>query len=84
MNEQVGWRALVRNLKREAPYWASTLPQVPRLVHKLLADDRVTRLEKALGALHAQGERRNRLIGALLAAIGVWLVAQLWALFRFL
>ena len=26
MNEQVGWRALLRTLKNEAPYWATTLP----------------------------------------------------------
>ena len=36
MHEQVGWRALVRNLKNEAPYWARTLPQVPRLAHQAL------------------------------------------------
>jgi len=33
MNEQVGWRGLLRALRREAPFWASTLPQLPRLAH---------------------------------------------------
>src|SRR5213075_2603267 len=31
MSEQVGWRGLMRNLRHEAPYWANTLPQLPRL-----------------------------------------------------
>lgn len=35
-NEQLGWRALLRNVKEEAPYWANTLPQLPRLIHKAL------------------------------------------------
>jgi ubiquinone biosynthesis protein len=30
MSEQIGWRALVRRLRQEAPYWANTLPQLPR------------------------------------------------------
>jgi len=38
MREQVGWRSLVRNLRREAPFWAATLPQIPRLVHRALAE----------------------------------------------
>ncbi|MDE2586250.1 MAG: ubiquinone biosynthesis regulatory protein kinase UbiB, partial [Betaproteobacteria bacterium] len=36
MTGQVGWRGLLRNLKNEAPYWARTLPQIPRLTHQAL------------------------------------------------
>ena len=38
MDERMGWRALVHGVKAEAPAWASTLPQLPRLVHNALAD----------------------------------------------
>src|SRR5579859_480325 len=41
MSEQVGWRGFLRNIGKEAPYWATTLPQLPRLVHRALADDRL-------------------------------------------
>src|SRR6185503_14538961 len=48
MDEQVGWRGLVRTLQREAPYWAATLPQLPRLVHRALAEDRLGGIETAM------------------------------------
>ena len=64
MVEQIGWRGLVRNVKREAPYWAATLPQLPRLLHRLLSEERMDKLERAFDALHSQGARRNRLLGA--------------------
>ncbi len=81
MSDQIGWRGFVRTLKREAPYWASTLPQVPRLLHRLLAEERVEQLEKAFQALHAQGERRNRILIAVLVVFAVWVALQGWALF---
>jgi len=68
MSEQVGWRALARTLRREAPYWAQTLPTIPRLLHRLLAEDRVGELEAALERLAAQSRRRNQLLAGLLAA----------------
>ena len=84
MIDQIGWRGFVRTLKREAPYWASTLPQVPRLMHKLLAEQRVEKMEAAFGALHAQGERRNRLLAAVLAVFAIWVALQAWAIFKVL
>src|SRR5690606_28294568 len=37
MQEQVGWRALLVQLKREAPRYAKLLPELPRLLHHNLA-----------------------------------------------
>jgi ubiquinone biosynthesis protein len=37
MREQVGWRALARRLRDEAPEWVQTLPQLPRLAHRALS-----------------------------------------------
>jgi len=84
MVDQIGWRGVVRNLKREAPYWAATLPQVPRLLHKLLAEERAEKLERAFGALYAQGQFRNRLLAALLAVAAAWVAVQAWAVFKVL
>jgi ubiquinone biosynthesis protein len=37
MNDQIGWSGFVARLRTEAPLWANTLPQLPRLVHAALA-----------------------------------------------
>ena len=66
MQDQVGWRGFVRSLQREAPYWASTLPQLPRLAHRLLADDRLAPLERAVQALARENARRNDILAAML------------------
>src|SRR5204863_10161059 len=54
MSEQIGWRGLVRALRREAPYWASTLPQLPRLMHRALAEDRIGELRISIVRLAAE------------------------------
>jgi len=72
MQGQVGWRGLVRTLKREAPTWANLLPQLPRLAHRALAEDRLGRIEQKLDAALAENRRRTRVgwvIAALLAAL---------------
>ncbi|HZN86660.1 MAG TPA: ubiquinone biosynthesis regulatory protein kinase UbiB [Burkholderiales bacterium] len=74
MGEQVGWRGLVRTLRQEAPYWAATLPQLPRLLHRLLAEDRVGGLQRAMERLAEQNARRNRLLAALAALLATGLI----------
>ena len=71
MREQVGWRGLVRTIRHEAPFWAATLPQLPRLVHRALAEDRLGALQTAIERLTALNARRNRLLSALVALIAV-------------
>ena len=79
MDQQMGWRALVRTLQREVPGWATLLPQLPRLVHRRLSEDSGNaQLQASLQLLAAQGARRNRLLAcitALLAALMLWLAA---------
>jgi ubiquinone biosynthesis protein len=67
MSDQIGWRALLRTVRHEAPYWAQTLPTMPRLLHRLLAEDRLEGLPAALARLEAQNRRRNQLLAALAA-----------------
>src|SRR5262245_7290140 len=69
MREQVGLRGLLRTVRHEAPFWASSLPQLPRLVHRALAGDRIGALEAAVQRLTALQARRNRLLVALVALI---------------
>lgn len=56
MAEQLGWRGLIRQLKKEGPMWTATLPQLPRLVHRALENDPSARLESIEKAI----DRVNR------------------------
>jgi hypothetical protein len=47
------------------------LPQLPRLVHRALADDRVGRIERALEELLVLQRRRNLLIGVAVALLAL-------------
>jgi ubiquinone biosynthesis protein len=79
MSEQLGWRGLVKALRQEAPTWAATLPQLPRLAHRLLAEDRVGALRESLERLAAQGARRNRLLAALVGLLAAALILAIIA-----
>jgi len=77
MNDQVGWRGVIRSLRREAPYWVAALPQVPRLAHRALAEDRLGALHHAVERLAAENARRNHILTGFLiiAALAVVLLA---------
>ncbi|HEX6528718.1 MAG TPA: ubiquinone biosynthesis regulatory protein kinase UbiB [Burkholderiales bacterium] len=75
MREQVGWRGLVRTLRHEAPFWAATLPQLPRLVHRTLAEDRLRGVQGVLEVLAVQNARRNRLLAAVVALLAAAVAA---------
>ena len=83
MSEQVGWRGLLRTVRHEAPFWAQTLPAIPRLLHRLLAEDRAGGLQAALERLLIENRRRNRLLAGLLAVAATVLALQLFVLISF-
>ena len=74
MAEQAGPRALWKQLREEAPLWAKALPQLPRLVHRVLEDDAPQRLESAILRLEA-AQRRQTWVLAAIAAVLAALVA---------
>jgi ubiquinone biosynthesis protein len=82
MNEQLGWRALLNNLKAEAPKWATLLPQLPRLAHAALADNRLTLIEANLLVMARQQQTRNRWLGVMAVLLAGLVAAQVWALVR--
>ncbi|MBI2311475.1 MAG: ubiquinone biosynthesis regulatory protein kinase UbiB [Betaproteobacteria bacterium] len=72
MSEQLGWRALVRQVREEAPNWGILLPQLPRLAHQALTRPRGPALEQAMARLLDEQKRQTRVLWAiagLLAAI---------------
>jgi len=86
MNEQVGWRALVRRLKAEAPLYAKLLPELPRLIHRSLTAGGGRDEAPLLAALLREQRRTNRLLsglawslsGFLLGALAARTLAQFW------
>ena len=76
MDEQVGVRGFVRQVREEAPLWSRTLPQLPRLVHRMLSDDTPRRLEVAILRLEAAQARQTRVLRAI-ALVLAGLVAVL-------
>ena len=80
MSEQIGWRALIRQVQEEAPFWSATLPQLPRLIHRALSEDRVAPLQKQVERLQHQQQqlRQSLVLVAALFALSTGLVALLF------
>jgi ubiquinone biosynthesis protein len=78
MNEQIGWRALLNNLKTEAPKWAVLLPQLPRLAHQTLSQNRLAQIETGLDLMLQQQRARNRWMGVLAVLLAGLLAIQIW------
>ncbi|MDR0674092.1 MAG: ubiquinone biosynthesis regulatory protein kinase UbiB [Zoogloeaceae bacterium] len=78
MQEQVGWRGFIRGFKREAPQWAQSLPQLPRLLEHALRSESGTTPDKAL-------QKEMRRVSAALREQNCWLalLAVLLALLLF-
>jgi len=73
MREQIGLKGLLRTIRNEAPHWGTVLPQLPRLLHRALADDRIGRIERSLEESLALQRQRNRLIGLAVALLALGL-----------
>ena len=82
MNEQMGWRALVKNLQAEAPKWAVLLPQLPRLAHHALNENRLAHLEAGLTLMLRQQQTRNRWLGFMTVLLTVVTAGILILIFR--
>ena len=64
MSEQVGLQGLIANLRQETPYWASLLPQLPRLLHSYLSQRDADQKHAELEATNKKHIRINRLLAA--------------------
>jgi ubiquinone biosynthesis protein len=77
MSEQVGWRALAAALRQEAPNWARTLPQLPRLVHQAVSRAPEPATAATLERILQAQQVRNRLLGLLIIVLAM-LAASPW------
>jgi ubiquinone biosynthesis protein len=71
MAEQVGWRGLVERVRQEAPYWGTLLPQLPRLVHQVLARQAHLAANREMEELLREQRRQNRLLAIIAALLAV-------------
>ncbi|MDX1705402.1 ubiquinone biosynthesis regulatory protein kinase UbiB [Pseudidiomarina sp.] len=87
MKEQLGWRAVVRAMKENAPYWAEKLPEMPILLHDYLSSQKQQQdfQRQAFVQFEADQQRLQRGIwwgfisGALLISTTLlWIDEQPW------
>ena len=79
MNDQVGWRALLRHLKEESPQYAKLVPELPRLLHQVLARPPQDDQRGLLRDLLREQRRTNWLITTLMVAAGGFLIGMVLA-----
>jgi ubiquinone biosynthesis protein len=77
MDEQAGLRGLAKTVRNEGPLWARMLPQLPRLVHRVLSDNAPRRLEAAIDRLEAAQRRQSRVLVVIAVAISALVVGLL-------
>ena len=75
MDEQVGWRAFVHQLKKEAPRFAQMVPEFPRLMHEVLRQRAEGGHADLTRQLLIEQRRTNHLLQALLWGVGGFMVA---------
>jgi len=81
MQDQLGWRALERRLREEAPFLLSALPQLPRLIYQRLSAPPPTP-DVALREFAAAQRSRSIWLALVAAVVGgaIVLLVQHWAM----
>ncbi|HXZ96532.1 MAG TPA: ubiquinone biosynthesis regulatory protein kinase UbiB [Burkholderiales bacterium] len=77
MSEQVGWRGLLRRIRQEAPYWGTLLPQLPRLIHRALTEDRIQALKQELQQLRTEYKEQNKWLSVIAALLATMLAVAI-------
>jgi ubiquinone biosynthesis protein len=77
MREQSGLRGLAKRLREEAPSWAASLPQLPRLLHRALSNDSTGRIEAALERIEAAQRMQANVLRAIAIVMALLLVGFL-------
>ena len=78
MNEQVGWRGLLRAIRSEAPEWVSILPTLPRKLHETLSRHDNQDLQLAYLQLLREQKLHNFLLIVIVLLLAVVLFGQFW------
>jgi ubiquinone biosynthesis protein len=79
MSEQVGWRSMLKTIKKELPHIIKVLPEMPRLAHQFLTQTNQAEMDlplrasidKLIEAQQRQAVWQKRLVLAILAVAAV-------------
>jgi len=80
MSEQIGWRALVREVREEAPYWGVMLPRLPRLLSRRLGNESQESFRLQIQEILVAQRRQSRWIIVLTAIFSALLLVGLFHL----
>jgi len=78
VNEQIGWRSFLKEIKQEIPKWTYILPAIPRKLHEwlLFRSDTLLQSDQLFKAILQKTKQQNQLlmmtIALLVAAIGLF------------
>ena len=84
MSEQVGFRGLVRQLRKEGVQWTSTMPQLPRLIHRALEanpSERLADIERAINRVERTQRFQTTVLMALIVLLSLVAFGYLYLLF---
>lgn len=84
MQEQLGWRGVVRSIKENAPFWGEKLPEMPNLLYDVLRNHRahMEQQQRLLTVIRNNQQQQLRTIalavvsGALLLSTTILFVAR--------
>jgi ubiquinone biosynthesis protein len=82
MSEQLGWRALMNQVRREVPNWGTLLPQLPRLIHRSLANESTEIIAARLEALTREQQRQTQFLALIALLLGGLFAVGLYWIFR--
>jgi ubiquinone biosynthesis protein len=82
MHEQVGFAGFLRNMKSEAPGFANMLPELPRLVHRALAQPVAQNMSDDLARLTLEQRRHNRLLLVAVLVLAAIFLVEVWLVIR--
>ncbi len=75
MSQQLGIRALLSNLSREAPVWGNILPKLPALIFSALEQSKIDLRDQEIKSLTAQQRRLEKAIwimgGGFMGSLGI-------------
>jgi len=80
MSEQLGWRSIIKNLRREIPQWSSILPTLPRKVDAYLSRDAEEKqsLQAQLNALQESQRQLQTTLRLIIVLLAILLLLFAW------
>jgi ubiquinone biosynthesis protein len=77
MKDTMGPRAFLKQVRNEAPRWGKLVPELPRLVHKILNEDAPGRVERAVQDLVRAQRRQTNVLVVIALVLGAMVLGLL-------